>query len=166
MGWLHYKTKNNSNGGIKLSSIGRKIFWLCGLIIYLTTIYISYFKSAPNWLVSLIMSFGKLCFGLYTGSVILVCQQPTHANNLFARVMGSKIFLFLNKFCFSIYLVAPVIIYAAFGFRTESTLFSEMGSGIDFIAIIALSVGVAFVLVILVEIPFQKLSSRFIMKKR
>lgn len=165
MGWLHYKTKNSSNGGIKLSSIGRKIFWLCGLIIYLTTIYISYFKSAPNWLVSLIMSFGKLCFGLYTGSVILVSQQPGYTN-LFTRVMGSTIFLFLNKFCFSIYLVAPVIIYAAFGFRTESTLFSEMSSGIDFIAIIALSVGIAFVLVILVEIPFQKLSSRFIMNKR
>lgn len=166
MGWLYYKTKDNINGGgIKLSSIGRKIFWLCGVIIYLSTIYISYFKSVPNWLVSLIMSFGKLCFGLYTGSVILVCQQPGHSN-LFTRVMGSKVFLFLNKFCFSIYLVAPVIVYAAFGFRTESTQFSEMGSGIDFIAIITLSVGVAFFLVILVEIPFQKLSSRFVMNKR
>jgi len=59
-------------------------------------------------------------------------------------------------------MVAPVIVVAVFGLRNEATNFTEVGSGMDFFAVVLLSIISAFLLVLLVEMPIQRISNGFL----
>ncbi|XP_037954884.1 uncharacterized protein LOC119684825 [Teleopsis dalmanni] len=138
-------------------SVWRAVFWLFLATIYVFTNFMSYWRSTPSWLVAIIMSFGKLLFAICIGGVILLCAFGH--GGYFDALLSARPFLFMNKFCFSVYMVAPVIVFASFGLRSEATNFTEVGSGMDFLAIILLSMAGAFLLVLLVELPMQRIAN-------
>ncbi|XP_055378338.1 O-acyltransferase like protein-like [Condylostylus longicornis] len=162
MGWALYKT--NNKGGAKISFPTLTVFWLTAVVIYLITIFMTYFRNTPSIIVAIIMSFGKMIFGIFIGTIIYLCQQGY--GGIFNNMMSSKIFLFMNKFCYSIYMIAPLLIYGVFGTRTEATLFSEMGSFTDLLGINVLSIAASFIAVVLWETPFMKISNRFVLPRR
>lgn len=133
-----------------------KIFWLLSFVLYIATNFMSYWRSTPTWAVATIMSFGKLFFALWVGGVIVICARGQ--GGLFNSLLSARVFLFLNKFCFSIYMLAPVVVIAMFGFRNEPTNFTEVGSAADFFSVVVLAIASAFLLYLLVELPLQKIS--------
>ena len=91
-----------------------------------------------------------------------VCGRGGYLNAL----LSARFFLFLNKFCFSIYMLAPVIVVAMYGLRNEPTNFTEVGSGADFVAVIVLSIASAFIMMMLIEVPMQRITNRLLRKKK
>ena len=160
MGWLYHQHKNTKLNLNRLLVFG---FWLISLLVFLITIFMCYWRNTPTIIVSSIMSFGKLIFGILIGGIIFICQHGY--GGAFNKLMGSSAFLFLNKFCFSIYMLAPVLISAVFGLRTEGTLFSELASTMDVIGVVGLSILSSILCVIFIEIPFMKFSNRFILPR-
>ncbi|XP_055838509.1 nose resistant to fluoxetine protein 6-like [Episyrphus balteatus] len=161
MGWIYFHYKDE---GINLKMSKKIIFWTITFFIYLFTNFMSFWRSAPVWLVASIMSFGKFIFGLCVGCVIVMCQWGF--GGPFNALMSSRPCLFLNKFCFCIYMIAPVVVVVVFASRTQATHFSEVGSSMDFMGVIVISILMSLIVVLLVEIPFQKISSKFIVRRK
>ncbi|CAD7078531.1 unnamed protein product [Hermetia illucens] len=160
MGWFLYRIRNST---VKLSTLTRTTFWVVAIVIHLATIFMSYWKTTPVWLVSSIMSFGKVLFGIFIGSLISICQLGY--GGAFAKVMGSRLFLYLNKFSFSMYMVAPIVITILFGLRTEPSTFNELTAASEIFAVIFISHIFSVVITLFIEIPFQRLSSQYILKR-
>ncbi|KAM7343504.1 nose resistant to fluoxetine protein 6-like [Cochliomyia hominivorax] len=146
-----------------VGTFGRKAFWCFCLVLYVTTNFMSYWRSTPSWVVSTIMSMGKLLFALCIGGVIIMCACGR--GGWLNVVLSARPFLFLNKFCFSIYMMAPVLVVAMFGLRNEPTNFTEVGSGADFVTAIVLSIMSAFLMLILIELPMQRIANRLFKHK-
>ncbi|XP_065368852.1 nose resistant to fluoxetine protein 6-like [Calliphora vicina] len=146
-----------------LRTFGRKAFWLFCIVLYVTTNFMSYWRSTPTWVVATIMSMGKLLFALCIGGVIIMCACGR--GGCLNVLLSARPFLFLNKFCFSIYMLAPVVVVAMFGLRNEPTNFTEVGSGADFFTVIVLSIMSAFLMLILIELPMQRIANRLLKQK-
>ncbi|XP_017466587.1 PREDICTED: nose resistant to fluoxetine protein 6-like [Rhagoletis zephyria] len=148
------------------ASIGRwhAAFWLFIGIVYAVANFMSYWRSTPTWLVATIMSFGKLLFALCIGGGILMCAWG-YGGRLNA-LLSAHLFRLLNKFCFSIYLLTPVITMVAYGLRNEPTNFNEIASATDFIAVNVLAVLCSFLAYVLVELPVQRMCNRLLHKRR
>uniref|UniRef100_A0A1I8QBL2 Nose resistant-to-fluoxetine protein N-terminal domain-containing protein n=1 Tax=Stomoxys calcitrans TaxID=35570 RepID=A0A1I8QBL2_STOCA len=168
MGWVMYKMQQKRSQTVghqehhqswlhSPNRAMRKIFWMFCFVIYISTNFMSYWRSTPTWAVATIMSVGKIIFALCAGGVIIECSRER--GGLFNRLLSARPFLFLNKFCYSIYMVAPIIVGAMFGLRREPTNFTEVGSSCDFIAITVLSIVSGMLLYILVELPWQRVSN-------
>ncbi|XP_011191649.1 nose resistant to fluoxetine protein 6 [Zeugodacus cucurbitae] len=142
----------------------RAAFWLFIGIVYAVANFMSYWRSTPTWLVATIMSFGKLLFALCIGGGILMCACG-HGGRLNA-LLSARPFLLLNKFCFSIYLLTPVITLVAYGLRNEPTSFNETSSGTDFIAVNVLAVVSSFLAYVLVELPVQRVCNKLLYKRK
>lgn len=110
------------------------------------------------------MSMGKLLFALCIGGVIIMCACGR--GGCLNVLLSARPFLFLNKFCFSIYMLAPVVVVAMFGLRNEPTNFTEVGSGADFFTIIVLSIMSAFLMLMLIELPMQRIANRLLKQKK
>ncbi|XP_075165922.1 nose resistant to fluoxetine protein 6-like [Haematobia irritans] len=176
MGWLMYtqqQRKSQMSGNQDHSephlkpprkTYMKRIFWFLCCMIYISTNFMSYWRSIPTWAVATIMSVGKLIFALFVGRVIIECSRDR--GGLLNSLLSARPFLFLNKFCFSIYMLAPIIVVAMFGLRREATNFTEVGSGADFMAIIVLSISSGMVLYILVELPMQRVTNVLFKLKR
>lgn len=164
IGWLLQQHKDQSTKLYKLANkkLWTLTFWICFGLLYLFTNFMTSWRSAPSWLVSVIMSFGKLLFALSVGGVLIMCAWGR--GGLFNTLMSARPFLFLNKFCYSIYMIAPVVVFASFGLRLETTNFTEVASGMDFMGIVLIAIGASIIIVLIVEIPMQRVSSRFLKK--
>ncbi|XP_061401258.1 uncharacterized protein LOC133337009 [Musca vetustissima] len=141
----------------RFRTIATQVFWLLTFIIYIATNFMSYWRSTPSWAVASIMSVGKLIFALFIGGIIIQCSRGH--GGILNRLLSSRPFLFLNKFCFSIYMLAPIIVVFMFALRNEPTSFTEIGSGADFFAVIVLAILSAMLLYLLVELPMQRISN-------
>ncbi|KAL9914358.1 nose resistant to fluoxetine protein 6-like [Glossina fuscipes fuscipes] len=131
-------------------------FWLFLAVFYLLTNFMSYWRTMPTWLLGTIMTVGKLAFSLCIGVVIIMCASGRGGRlNAF---LSARPFLFLNKFCFSIYLMAPVIVMGIFGLRNAPTNYTDVSSGADFFATIILALMSGFLVLLLLELPTQKMA--------
>ncbi|KAL9922404.1 nose resistant to fluoxetine protein 6-like [Glossina fuscipes fuscipes] len=131
-------------------------FWLFLAVFYLLTNFMSYWRTMPTWLLGTIMTVGKLAFSLCIGVVIIMCASGRGGRlNAF---LSARPFLFLNKFCFSIYLMAPVIVMGIFGLRNAPTNYTDVSSGADFFATIMLALMSGFLVLLLLELPTQKMA--------
>ncbi|XP_073844590.1 nose resistant to fluoxetine protein 6-like isoform X2 [Musca autumnalis] len=169
MGWLMHFTHRKQSQRIepeqqlqntksnRFNRVGIRSFWLVTFVIYIATNFMSYWRSTPSWAVALIMSLGKFVFALCIGGIIIQCSRGQ--GGMLNRLLSARPFLFLNKFCFSIYMLAPIIVVLMFGLRNEPTIFTEMGSGADFFAVIVLAIMSGMLLYILVELPMQRISN-------
>ncbi|XP_054739415.1 O-acyltransferase like protein-like [Anastrepha obliqua] len=138
-------------------------FWLFIAIVYVVANFMSYWRNTPTWLVASIMSFGKLLFALCIGGGILMCAWG-YGGRLNA-LLSAHLFRLLNKFCFSIYLLTPVVTIVAYGLRNEPTSFNEIGSVTDFVAVNVLAVLSSFLAYVLVELPMQRVCNRLLCKR-
>lgn len=135
-------------------------FWLVCLLLYVLTNFMSYWRSSPTWLVATIMSAGKCLFSVCVGGVIIMCTCG-HGRWL-NSFLSSTPFRFLGQCCFSIYMLAPLIVVAFFGLRNESTKFTEVGSGADFVAVIVTAMISALLMLLLIEMPIQRIVRLFL----
>ncbi|TMW46892.1 hypothetical protein DOY81_008030 [Sarcophaga bullata] len=126
-----------SHNELFVGPFARKTFWFLCLVLYATTNFMSYWRSAPTWAVATIMSLGKFFFALCIGGIIII-----------------------------IYMLAPVIVVAMYGLRNEPTNFTEVGSGADFVSVIVLSIASAFIMMMLIEVPMQRITNRLLRKKK
>lgn len=147
--------------GLKVT---HRMFWLWCFLLYVVTNFMSYWRSTPSWAVATIMSVGKLIFALTVGGVIIQCSHGR--GGILNTLLSVRPFLFLNKFCFSIYMLAPVIVTLMFGLRNEATNFTEVGSGADFFSTIVLAILSAMILFMLVELPMQRIAKMLLKRKR
>ncbi|XP_046811025.1 uncharacterized protein LOC111688647 isoform X2 [Lucilia cuprina] len=159
----HHYHENQHEHKEHVRTFGRKAFWLFCIVLYVTTNFMSYWRSTPSWVVATIMSMGKLLFALCIGGVIIMCACGR--GGCLNVLLSARPFLFLNKFCFSIYMLAPVVVVAMFGLRNEPTNFTEVGSGADFFTVIVLSIMSAFLMLILIELPTQRIANRLLKQK-
>lgn len=144
-------TKSSISRWLRLS------FWTFCLLLYVLTNFMSYWRTSPTWVVATIMSVGKCLFSVCVGSVIILCTCG-HGRWL-NTFLGSMPFRFLGQFCFSIYMLAPLIVVAIFGLRNEPTKFTEVGSGSDFVAVIVTAIVSSFPMVLLIELPMQRIAT-------
>lgn len=152
MGWLYFKTNSKKLNFNKIFII---IFWLIFFIYFIWTTNMSYFRLTPIWIVSIMMSYGKLIFGIIIGCTIFLCLHGY--GGLFNKIMKSKLFLYLNKFSYAAYMLNPLFIQLIFGLKGDSTSLSDADKLLDCLAIIFLSYFSSFFLVLLWELPFNKL---------
>ncbi|XP_049308007.1 uncharacterized protein LOC105227686 isoform X2 [Bactrocera dorsalis] len=138
----------------------RAAFWLFVGIVCAVANFMSYWHSTPTWLVATIMSFGKLLFALSIGGGILMCAWG-HGGRLNV-LLSARLFQLLNKFCFSIYLLTPIITLISYGLRNEPTSFNEIASGSDFIAVNVLAVLSSFLAYVLMELPVQRVCNKLL----
>ncbi|XP_050323382.1 nose resistant to fluoxetine protein 6-like [Bactrocera neohumeralis] len=138
----------------------RAAFWLFVGIVCAVANFMSYWHSTPTWLVATIMSFGKLLFALSIGGGILMCAWG-HGGRLNV-LLSARLFRLLNKFCFSIYLLTPIITLISYGLRNEPTSFNEIASGSDFIAVNVLAVLSSFLAYVLMELPVQRVCNKLL----
>lgn len=149
-----------------VGTFGRKTFWLFCIVLFAATNFMSYWRSSPLWVVAIIMSMGKLLFALCIGGVIIMCACGRGGFSRLNVMLSSRPFLFLNKFCFSIYLLAPVVIAVMFGLRNEPTNFSDVGFIADSITAVLWSIIMAFFMLILIELPMQNIANRLLKDKK
>lgn len=71
IGYILYKIKDTK---IELKSTTVVAFWTIAVIIFSFTIHMTYKRDVQTWLCSLWFSLGKFSFGLFIGSVVLICQ--------------------------------------------------------------------------------------------
>lgn len=146
--------RRNSN---LLRRLATQSFWFLAFLIYIATNFMSYWRSTPSWAVASIMSVGKFIFALCIGGVIIQCSRGH--GGILNRLLSARPFLFLSKFCFSIYMLAPIIVVFMFAMRNEPTNFTEIGSGADFLAVIVLAIMSGMLLFTLVELPVHRISN-------
>nr|XP_014087297.1 O-acyltransferase like protein-like isoform X3 [Bactrocera oleae] len=142
----------------------RAAFWLFAGIVCAVANFMGYWHSTPTWLVATIMSFGKLLFALCIGGGILMCAWG-HGGRLNV-LLSARLFRLLNKFCFSIYLLTPIITLGSYGLRNEPTSFNEIASGSDFIAVNVLAVLSSFLAYVLMELPMQRVCNKLLHKRK
>uniref|UniRef100_A0A1A9WWG8 Acyltransferase 3 domain-containing protein n=1 Tax=Glossina brevipalpis TaxID=37001 RepID=A0A1A9WWG8_9MUSC len=139
----------------KWLSFAYLIFWLFLVVLYLITNFMSYWRTMPTWLLATIMTIGKLVFSLCIGGVTIMCASGRGGRvNAF---LSARAFLFLNKFCFSVYLMAPIVVIGIFGLRNASTNYTDVSSGADFIATIIITLISSFLVLLLLEVPVQEM---------
>ncbi|XP_067634111.1 uncharacterized protein [Eurosta solidaginis] len=139
-------------------------FWLFIALIYVVANFMSYWRSTPTWLVALIMSFGKLLFALSIGGAILMCAWGN--GGLLNTFLSAYPFRLLNKFCFNMYLLTPIITMIIYGTRNEPTNFNEIASGTDFIATNVLAVLCSGLAYVVVELPMLRVCNRLLFKRK
>lgn len=71
IGYILYKIKDTK---IELNSTSVVAFWTIAVVIFSFTIHMTYKRDVQTWLCSLWFSLGKFSFGLFIGSVVLICQ--------------------------------------------------------------------------------------------
>lgn len=151
-------TKNSSSRWLRLS------FWTFCLLLYVLTNFMSYWRTSPTWVVATIMSVGKCVFSVCVGGVIIMCTCG-HGRWLNTFLCCTP-FRFLSQFCFSIYMLAPLIVVAIFGLRNEPSKFTEVGSGADFVAVIVTAFFSALLMVLLIELPIQRITTLLLKKNK
>lgn len=71
IGYILYKIKDKK---IELKSTTVVAFWTVAVVIFSFTLHMTYKRDVITWLCALWFSLGKFMFGLFIGSVILICQ--------------------------------------------------------------------------------------------
>lgn len=135
----------------------RFCFWSFCVLLYVATNFMSYWRTCPTWLVATIMSAGKCLFSVCVGGVIVMCTCG-HGRRLNA-FLGGTLFRFLSQLSYSIYMLAPLVVVTVFGLRIEPTKFTEIGSGADFVFVIVISILSALLMVLLLELPMQRIAT-------
>lgn len=71
IGYILYKIKDTK---IELKSTTVVAFWTIAVVIFSFTLHMTYKRDVITWLCALWFSLGKFMFGLFIGSVVLICQ--------------------------------------------------------------------------------------------
>lgn len=129
IGYWGYKLKQQP---IKMKVIPTQVAWILLIGYLLTPILVSTdFETFSPLFCSLGYSLGKFIFGLCVGGVIIL--NVFAPEGLVRRVLSHNWFVHLNKLCYGMYLVHPVVIFLLFGLRSQPTYLSEslLVSGIE-----------------------------------
>ncbi|KAJ6641361.1 Nose resistant to fluoxetine protein 6 [Pseudolycoriella hygida] len=160
IGYVLYKIRDTK---IELKPSTVVTLWTTAVVIFSFTVHMTYKRDVQTWLASLWFSLGKFSFGLFIGSVILICQLGY--GGAFNDAMTSHIFLHLNKLTYSMYMVSPIVITAAYGLKETSSHFDEADTVMSILGVTAASYLISVLFVIFYELPFQRFSDNFILKK-
>ncbi|KAG4067536.1 hypothetical protein HA402_005308 [Bradysia odoriphaga] len=160
IGYILYKIKDTK---IDLKCTTVIAFWTLAVVIFSFTIHMTYKRDVQTWICSLWFSLGKFLFGLFIGSVVLICQLGY--GGAFSDAMSSPIFIHLNKLTYSMFMVSPIVITAAYGLKETSSHFDEADTVMSLLGVTVASYLISVLFVIFYELPFQRLSDKFILKK-
>ena len=150
MGWLRHKFRN-----VKIKPhICWNLYWILTFVIVLGPGFMTYWKNTPNWLVVIIMSWGRLVFAVFLGGIWILCSK--NGAKLLNSLLSAQPFQILNKYCYGIYLLVPVWTLALNAVKNEPTKFCLIGSFVDFVAIFVLSILTAFLSLLFIETPIQR----------
>lgn len=121
IGYLGYKLKKHP---IKMKVIPVQIAWLFLIGYLLGPILISTdVDTISSLFCSLGYSLGKLLYGLCVGGVIIL--NVFAPEGLIRRTLSHNVFVHLNKVCYGMYLVHPIVIILLFGLRSQPTYLTE-----------------------------------------
>lgn len=121
VGYLGYRLKKHP---IVIKEIPARIAWVAVIGYLLAPILFgSDVDTISSLICSLGYSVGKFIYGLSLGGLIIL--------NVFApdclaqRILSHNCFVHLNKLCYGMYLVHPLVIILLFGLRSQPTYLSE-----------------------------------------
>lgn len=70
-GWILYKIKGKP---VKLNQCLVALYWIVTFVIFIFTIFMTYKRDLMVVLCALMWSLGKYVFGLYIGSIVVMCH--------------------------------------------------------------------------------------------
>lgn len=71
---------------------------------------------------AIMYSIGKFVYGLAIGGVILLCLIASQST--IPKILSHKLFVHLNKLCYGMFLVHPIVVLLLFGLRTQAATLS------------------------------------------
>lgn len=120
-GWLLYKTRYAK---FRPGVLWVALYWSLVVVLFGGSIFYTYNRNIQAGHCALLWSLGKFVFGLYIGSIMLMCHWGN--GELLKRVFAHALFQHLSKLTYSIYMVSPLVITILHGGKEVSTHFDEM----------------------------------------
>lgn len=109
---------------IELGKLPILLTWIAVIAYLITPIF---FESRVDTISSLMCaigySIGKFIYGICVGILIMLCLFTP--DTIVQRTLAHKVFVHLNKLCYGMYLVHPLVIILLFGLRTQPTYLTE-----------------------------------------
>lgn len=102
------------------------LFWAVSALFFMSTLYVTYFKSDDTTFCTLMLSLGRFLIGILIGGVILMCYIGY--GGFFTKMLDAEFLGHLNKVSFTIYLISPLVTTALHGFREKQTHFDEIST--------------------------------------
>lgn len=120
-GWLLYRTRYAK---FRPGPVWVALYWALVAAFFVGSIFYTYNRDITPGLCAILWSIGKFVFGLYIGSIVLMCHWGN--GELLKQLFGHALFQHLSKVTYSIYMVSPLVITILHGGKEVSTHFDEM----------------------------------------
>lgn len=126
-GWVLYRSTRTSTHSkhATVSGWAVAVYWTLAAVVFFASIFYTYARDriavahcAVFW------SLGKFAFGVYIGSVVLMCQWG-HGGRL-TRVFAHAGFQHVSKLTYAVYMISPLVITGLHGMKEVSTHFDSM----------------------------------------
>lgn len=121
IGWILYKTREAKR---QTNACCTWLYWLLAAAVFCISILFTSYRNIPAVYCAIILSIGKFAFGLFVGSMVLMCAWGNggRLNALFSH----WIYQHYSKLTYSIYMLSPLVITLVHSTKEVSTHFDEM----------------------------------------
>ncbi|KAJ6632736.1 Nose resistant to fluoxetine protein 6 [Pseudolycoriella hygida] len=133
------------------------------IVTFVATLFSTSFTGATSLIFALALSFGRFFMGLFIGSIVVMCHIGY--GGMMNTFVSHRLFVHVNKVTYVMYLVHPLIIIFFNANLDASPHYDTYSIAPTICGILLISYIAAIVLSPLIEIPFQKLSDEYVMKK-
>lgn len=79
-------------------------------------------ENVSSIICSIMYSLGKFVYGLSIGGAIMLCLIASSSR--ISQILSHKFFVHLNKLCYGMFLVHPIVVLLLFGMRSQATSLS------------------------------------------
>uniref|UniRef100_A0A1B0D8H5 Acyltransferase 3 domain-containing protein n=1 Tax=Phlebotomus papatasi TaxID=29031 RepID=A0A1B0D8H5_PHLPP len=159
LGFILYVTRDRR---IYLTRRQTVIIWSAILGFFTYTVVMH--PDQPKILIYLFMSGGRIVYGLIVGGIIVICQWGY--GRWFEWISTRRFIWQFSKLSYTIYLIHPAIGMIVYGTDAHVLNISFIKTILDCLGIAIASYYLSYVITILFELPYIRLSDEFILKRR
>ncbi|XP_037035324.1 nose resistant to fluoxetine protein 6-like [Bradysia coprophila] len=138
-------------------------YWTVTGTIMIGTLFLTSFKETPAFNFAVALSVGRYAMGLFAGSWVVMCHIGY--GGIVNTILSSRFFVHLNKVSYIMYLIHPILILLLNSTQESSPHFDVPSLTTTAFGVMLLSYVAAVIISPVFELPFQKLSDEYVMKK-
>ncbi|KAG4071607.1 hypothetical protein HA402_011761 [Bradysia odoriphaga] len=138
-------------------------YWTVTSATIIGTLFLTSFKESSALNFALALSVGRYVMGVFAGSWVVMCHIGY--GGIVNTIFSSRFFVHLNKVTYVMYLIHPILILFFNSTQESSPHYDVPTLTTTAFGIMMLSYIAAVIISPFFELPFQKLSDEFVMKK-
>ncbi|XP_037035315.1 nose resistant to fluoxetine protein 6-like [Bradysia coprophila] len=138
-------------------------YWTVTAATIVGSLFLTSFKESTALNFALALSVGRYVMGVFAGSWVVMCHIGY--GGIVNTILSSRFFVHLNKVSYIMYLIHPILILFFNSTQESSPHFDLPSLALSIFGIMLLSYVAAVILSPIFELPFQKLSDEYVMKK-